>query len=185
MEYKLIKDKRRKKMIMTVENDGTVVIKAPKWTRTAKADRFYRINLGWIADKRKKLKENSGKIITLTAEDINMLKKKAADVMRRKTEYYSSVMGVKPDSIKITSAYKRWGSCSCSNNRYGICFSYRTMFLSDRCQDYIVVHELAHIKHMNHSADFYAFIEKILPDYRDREREAERFRDYHIYPHQQ
>ena len=99
-------------MIMTVENDGTVVIKAPKWTRTAKADRFYRINLGWIADKRKKLKENSGKIITLTAEDINMLKKKAADVMRRKTEYYSSVMGVKPDSIKITSAYKRWGSCS-------------------------------------------------------------------------
>jgi len=181
MEYKLIKDKRRKKMVMTVENDGTVVIKAPKWTRLAKIDRFYKANLEWIAGKRKALQDNRNKIELLTAEDIEALKQNAKKVMTAKTAYYSEIMGVKPDKVKITSAKKTWGTCIHTRNTYTVCFSYRNMFLPDRCQDYIVVHELAHIKHMDHSAQFYGFIEKFLPDYRELSAQTDRFRDYHIY----
>ena len=160
MEYKVIKDNRRKKLAMYVEKDGTVIIKVPKWTRKSIIERFYHTNLDWIKQQREKLKQQKDSFIHLSQEDISALKSRAKSVLSHKTEYYSIIMGVKPENIKITSAKKRWGSCRRYNGRYSICYSWRTMLLSDMAQDYIVVHELAHIKHFNHSSAFYMEIEK-------------------------
>ena len=63
--------------------------------------------------------------------------------------------------------WKGWGSCSGKNS---ISFSWRLMQYPEAAIDYVVVHELAHIRHHNHSAAFYSFVEKILPDYRERAR---------------
>ncbi|MBR5506725.1 MAG: M48 family metallopeptidase [Clostridia bacterium] len=84
-----------------------------------------------------------------------------------KVEYYSRIMGVKPSSVKITSAHSRFGSCSGKN---AICFSYILMCYPEEAIDYVVVHELAHIKHHNHSRSFYNFIGKFMPDYKQREK---------------
>ena len=82
-------------------------------------------------------------------------------------EKYSKLMGLKPSSVKITSAEKRFGSCSSKN---GLCFSWRLLAYPTAAVEYVVVHELAHIKHHNHSAAFYALIEKYMPDYKERQR---------------
>ena len=74
-------------------------------------------------------------------------------------------MGVKASYIKITSAKTRFGSCNPQN---GICFSWRLMLYDRRAVEYVVVHELAHIKQKNHSAAFYAEINKVMPDYKRR-----------------
>ena len=74
-------------------------------------------------------------------------------------------MQVKPASVKINSAKKRYGSCSGTNN---LNFSLYLMDKDERFIDYVVVHELAHIKHHNHSSDFYKFIEQFMPDYKYR-----------------
>ena len=74
-------------------------------------------------------------------------------------------MGVNPTSVKITSAQTRYGSCSAKN---GICYSWRVMLLPEDLIDYIVVHELAHIREHNHSPAFYRVIERELPDYKKR-----------------
>lgn len=168
-------------MVMTVENDGTVLIKVPKWTRKASIERFYRANLDWIDTQRRKLHADSHKYISLSPEDIKRLKKQAKAVLSQKTAYYSDVMGLKPEYVKITSAAKRWGSCHRKGNRYSVCYSYRTIFLPDRVQDYIVVHELAHMVHFDHSKAFYSLVEQILPDWRNLSRQADNFKDYHIY----
>ncbi|MBQ6850408.1 MAG: DUF45 domain-containing protein [Oscillospiraceae bacterium] len=181
MDYKTVKDNRRKRMVMTVENDGTVVIKVPKYTRKAAIDSFYRANLGWIAQRRQTLAENSANIKVLSSRDISELKKQAYTVMSRKTAYYGQIMGLQPDKIKITSAKKRWGSCIKNKDRYTVCYSFRTMFLSDRVQDYIAVHELAHMVHFDHSKDFYSLVGKILPDWRLLSAQADNFKDWHIY----
>lgn len=76
-------------------------------------------------------------------------------------------MGVSPTGIKITSAKKRFGSCSGKNS---LCFSFMLMQYPEEAVDYVVVHELAHIRHHNHSRDFYRFIEKYMPDYKEREK---------------
>lgn len=181
MEYKIIKDNRRKKLAMYVEKDGTVIIKVPKWTRKSLIERFYRENIIWIEQQREKLKLQKDNFITLSENDISALKSRAKTVLSQKTEYYSRIMGVNPESIKITSAKKRWGSCRRCAGRYSICYSWRTMLLSDRAQDYIVVHELAHIKHFNHSTAFYMEIEKILPNWKELEKETDNFKDIYLY----
>ena len=74
-------------------------------------------------------------------------------------------MGVQPAGITTTAARTRFGSCS-GNNRLSV--SLYLMAFPDAAIEYVVVHELAHIRHKNHGPDFYRFVEKTLPDYRQR-----------------
>ena len=76
-------------------------------------------------------------------------------------------MDVYPKNIKITSAKKRFGSCSTKNN---ICFSYLLMLYPIEAITYVVVHELAHIKYHNHSSDFHNYIKKFLPQAKEYEK---------------
>ena len=94
-----------------------------------------------------------------------VLREKAKQIIPQKVEYYSEIMGVKPIAVKINSAKKRYGSCSGKNS---LNFSLYLMDKEEDFIDYVVVHELAHIKHHNHSKDFYKFIEGFMPDYKER-----------------
>ena len=68
MEYKVIKDNRRKKLAMYVEKDGTVIIKVPKWTRKSIIERFYHTNLDWIKQQREKLKQQKDSLKDLKSK---------------------------------------------------------------------------------------------------------------------
>lgn len=78
---------------------------------------------------------------------------------------YAERMGVTPSAVKINGAKTRWGSCSAKKN---INFSWRLIMADDEVIDYVIVHELAHLTEMNHSARFWAVVENVLPDYRER-----------------
>ena len=82
-----------------------------------------------------------------------------------KVQYYAKLMNLYPTGLKITSARTRFGSCSGKNS---ICFSWRLMDYPESAIDYVVVHELAHIAHKNHGPQFWALVERYLPDYRAR-----------------
>ncbi len=163
---------------MSVERDGTVVIKAPKNATKAFIDSFYNKNLDWVRQRQAEHKRNSARGAPPTDEEIMRLKRQAKEVLTRKADYYAALMGLKYKSVKITSAKSRWGSCKKDG---GICYSYRTMLLSDKCQDYIVVHELSHIVHFNHSAAFWRQVAEVLPDYRQRQAEIKAFSHYDLY----
>ena len=74
-------------------------------------------------------------------------------------------MGLAPAGLSITGARTRFGSCSAQNR---ISLSWRIMQYPEAAIDYVVVHELAHIKEKNHSDRFYAIVEQYLPDYLER-----------------
>ena len=78
---------------------------------------------------------------------------------------YAKKMGVMPTDVKVNDAKSRWGSCS---SKKSINFSWRLMMADDGVIDYIIVHELAHLTEMNHSPRFWAIVENVLPDYRER-----------------
>lgn len=103
-----------------------------------------------------------------TPEQLEQLRAAAKAHIPGRVAYFALQMGVQPASVKITSARTRYGSCSSKN---GLCFSLFLMEKSNRAIDYVVVHELAHIRQHNHSPAFYKEIEKILPDYRERIKE--------------
>ena len=165
MEYKLIRSKR-KTIELSIDDDFVPLVKAPLKMSTEDIEKFVLKHEKWIKKHVLKKREHAEKY-SLSEEEISVLKMKALPYLTERTEYFAKIMGVKPSGIKITSAEKRFGSCSAKNS---ICYSWRLMQYPPEAIDYVVVHELAHIVHKNHGADFYKLIEKYLPDYKNREK---------------
>ena len=170
MDYEIeIVRSDRTTIALEITKDLRVLIRAPK---AATDETLYAIaekNKAWI-EKHLEIRRQRNEARTayeLTDADIERLKAEARRVIPPKVDYYAKLMGVKPKSVKITSAHSRFGSCSGQN---GLCFSYILMRYPEEAIDYVVVHELAHIKHHNHGRSFYAFIGKFMPDYKQREK---------------
>ena len=96
---------------------------------------------------------------------IEWYKGEAKEKIEGRVRYYSDRFHLLPKGTKITGAKSRWGSCSRENR---LSFSWRIIMAPLRIVDYILVHELVHIKEKNHSWNFWEALEKILPDYRER-----------------
>jgi predicted metal-dependent hydrolase len=86
-------------------------------------------------------------------------------VTKERTEVYQKSLGVTPRSIKIDKICDRWGSC---NTKKEITYNYLIVTLPMELIDYIVVHELCHIYHMNHDRSFWRKVGSIMPDYKKR-----------------
>ena len=165
-EYRLIRS-QRKTVSLEITREAEVLVRAPNRMKRAEIDRFVEKHEDWIRVHLEKVEQKKKVRQSLTEEDIVRLKQDAVRILPEKVAYYSRIMNLKPTGLKITSAQKRFGSCSGKNS---LCFSWMLMQYPEVAIDYVVVHELAHIKHHNHSREFYALIERYLPDYRERER---------------
>ncbi len=165
-EYQLTRSKR-KTFSISISRDLKVLIKAPLKASVKDIEAMIAAHSDWIEKHivlRKELEEKEQSNV-LTPVEIERLKQNAKAILPQKVEHFSKIMGVTPACVKITSATTRWGSCS---GRNSLCFSYRLMLLPEGAIDYIVVHELAHIRVKNHSKKFYKEIETYMPDYKDR-----------------
>jgi predicted metal-dependent hydrolase len=80
----------------------------------------------------------------------------------QKIIYFNSFYNFKYNKIFIKNHQRRWGSCSSKRN---LNFNYKIIFLPERLQNYLIVHELCHLKEMNHSKGFWALVAKTIPDY--------------------
>ncbi len=165
MNYTIVRS-NRKTLCLQITDKCDIVVKAPKFLPKSQIDEFVEKHIGWINKKIEYQKRKSDKY-NLTDEQIKLLRKNALEYLPKAVEYYSAVMGVRCEGVKITSAKKRFGSCSGKNN---ICFSLYLMKYPKDAVDYVVVHELAHIKYKNHSKEFYLYLERFMPDYKKREK---------------
>jgi predicted metal-dependent hydrolase len=94
---------------------------------------------------------------------ISWYKKKAKEYLSERVEFFSRKLFLQPRQVKITSAGKRWGSCSEDNN---LSFSFRLIMAPPAVIDYVVVHELMHVKEKSHSSRFWKLIEAVMPEYK-------------------
>ena len=165
-EYKIIKSKR-KIIAIQVTLNGEIIVRAPSGMSGAAIEKFVADKKLWLEKAIISQREKAKSKKEYTEEDCKELRKKAKEVIPQKVAYYSRIMGVKPESVKITSAKTRYGSCSSKNT---LNFSLFLMDKDERFIDYVVIHELAHIRHHNHSKQFYAFVECFMPDYKEIEK---------------
>ncbi len=91
-------------------------------------------------------------------------KQQARKVIVERVHHYAKLSGTKYNSINLTSAETRWGSCSSQKN---LNFNWRLIMAPLEVIDYVVAHELAHLKEMNHSRDFWETVRKMFPLYRE------------------
>ena len=153
MTYEIVRSRRRT-VALEVTREGRVVVRAP-----------LRMTQGEIEKAKAKVAARQAAYPPLTEAEIAALRQRAKEVLPGKVAHYAAIMGVVPTSVKITAARTRFGSCSGKN---GICFSLYLMQYPEEAIDYVVVHELAHIRHHDHSSAFYAEVAKVMPDYRAR-----------------
>jgi predicted metal-dependent hydrolase len=90
--------------------------------------------------------------------------KKARAELPLRLEFWSRRMGLQPSKVSIRGQSTRWGSCS---GRGEIALNWKLLCAPSAVVDYVIVHELAHLQHMNHSPRFWALVAEILPSYRD------------------
>jgi predicted metal-dependent hydrolase len=163
---KILKSRRRT-LSLSVTAELEVIVKAPISMPLWEINEFVQKHSEWIEKQlhfRREQREKA-KSLMLTPERIAGLKRQAAEQLPKRVAYYAGIMGVRPTGVKITSARTRWGSCSGKN---GLNFSFLLMLVPPAAIDYVVVHELAHIRVKNHGAEFYREIERYLPDYKQR-----------------
>lgn len=102
-----------------------------------------------------------------TQQLLQWLKEQLLLVLLPSVAYYAGVMGVVPKSVQLSNAKTKWGSCSYAN---ALRFSWRLIFCPPDVLDYLVVHELTHIKNKSHNRLFWQQVEDTLPNYKEQEK---------------
>ena len=163
--YRIIRSDR-KSLGLEITREGELLVRAPRRMSETRIQLALARHRRWIEAHREAAMERQIRHPEPTEEEKAILIARAREYIPERVAYYSSLMGLIPAGITITGAEKRFGSCSGKNR---LCFSWRLMNYPVEAIDYVVVHELAHIRHHNHSRDFYALVASILPDYKARQ----------------
>ncbi|MCI6467556.1 MAG: M48 family metallopeptidase [Faecalicatena sp.] len=162
-EYEIIYS-NRKTLAVQITPDGTVKVRAPRRCPNSTIDHFLQEKQSWILKYVSKAKQNPlSEKPPLPPSERNRYIKIARDIFTQKTAYYAGIMHVTYGRISIREQKTRWGSCSSEGN---LNYNWRLIFAPEEVLDYIVVHELAHRREMNHSKAFYAVVESVLPEYK-------------------
>ena len=164
-EFEIIRS-ARKTVCVQITREAKVIVRAPNRMKREAIDAFVAKHAEWIG-KHLERREAKNELEYADEEREAQLRALAGDIIPRKVEEFAKIMRVCPASVKITGAKTRFGSCSGKN---ALCFSWRVMCYPEKAVDYVVVHELAHIIHHDHSEKFWKTVEKYMPDYKEAEK---------------
>ena len=165
MNYTVIKS-RRKTLALQIKG-GELIVRAPMKISTREIENFVCEHKDWIEKHLEKSRERAEKAeqaVPLTDSEIKLLSKQAKALFAERAAHYAALIGVDYAKITVRRQKMRWGSCTGKGN---LSFNLALMLAPPRVLDSVVVHELCHRKHMNHSPQFYSEMARVFPDYRE------------------
>ena len=163
--YTLKRSKKARRMRLAVHCDGSVVVTMPYRFQETAAERFIQEKAKWLFSKITFFKQSEGKSFAkYSYDDYLKYKKDAMTIIEKKVQYFVGKYGYLYNKISIKNQKTCWGSCSKKDN---LNFNYKVLFLPENIQDYIIAHELCHLKEHNHSKKFWGLVFDILPQYQE------------------
>ena len=157
---------RRRSIGLSITRDAQLIVRAPHWVSTEHINKLIVQKESWIKRKQEQLRSRANQRLNLSPEEKASHQSRAIAVISERVQLYAKQLGLSYRSIGIGSARTRWGSCSSMGN---LRFNWALILAPERVLDYVVVHELTHLRQMNHSARFWAELGKVIPDYRQDE----------------
>lgn len=157
---------RSKSIRVIVHGDGRVVLTKPIWVTAHRAELFLQDKTHWLLDTLQKTKDaqkNDSKRKG-SPEEFARLKHHALKfVQQRVAEMNALYYGFTYSRVTVRNQKTRWGSCSKNGN---LSFNYRILHLDRECADYLIAHELCHLKEFNHSEAFWRLVSHASPQYK-------------------
>jgi len=145
---------------------GEIIARAPLHMKDEEIYSFIESKKSWVEKNLAKIEKREkaiSEVQPFTEKEIKALAEKAKVIIPERVRYYAPKIGVTYNRITIRCQRTRWGSCSSKGN---LNFNCLLALFPIEVIDSVVVHELCHRKHMNHSPQFYAEIEKVFPEYK-------------------
>ncbi len=168
IEYKIRKSKKAKHLKLVINNNAEILVVIPWRLSNQIAEEFLYQKIDWVLKILRSLKDKPVSLISKSnEEDYQKYKKLALEVVKKKINYFNTFYKFSFNRITIKNQKTRWGSCSIQGN---LNFNYRIIFLNEKLCDYIVVHELCHLKEMNHSKRFWGLVAKTILDHKTRKK---------------
>lgn len=165
-EYNVeVRRSKRKSAAIKITADMQIVVFVPLYVSDNEIERMVISKSKWIDEHMLKVQstiDERSKLEKITFEQVKELADQAVEYIPKRVKYYAEKENFVYNKITIKNLVSRWGSCSTKGN---LNFNCLLMLTPDYVIDYIVVHELCHLREMNHSEKFWAEVEKIMPDY--------------------
>ncbi|MDQ3076213.1 MAG: M48 family metallopeptidase [bacterium] len=149
---------------IAVHADGQVVVIKSRRVPDFLVRSFVKNKESWILEQVKKAEQRPKKLLAhYSAKDFKEKKERSLVLVRERVSYFNQFYNLEVKNITIRNQKTRWGSCSGKKN---LSFNYKIVFLPQELQDYIIVHELCHLKEMNHGKAFWDLVTLQIPEHK-------------------
>jgi predicted metal-dependent hydrolase len=162
---RFVRVKRARRYLLRIHADGTLRVTLPPGGSVSEAEAFVRKQAGWVAREQARLLRAAAQAPdpARTAE----LRRQADAELPARLRELAAQHGFALTGVRVRDQRTRWGSCS---RRGGISLNWRLIQMPAHVRDYILLHELAHLRHLNHSRQFWKLVASICPWYREAHR---------------
>lgn len=158
-------NKRSRTLKLAIYRDGSLVVTTPPRVSEYTIVDFLYKKAVWVIEKIEYFKNSPQiEVITHTKEEIVYYKKIAEEILHKRLPFFNNFYTFSYNTVTIKNVTTRWGSCSSKGN---LNFNYKIALLPPNLSDYIIVHELCHLKEMNHSERFWKLVEKQIPNHKE------------------
>jgi predicted metal-dependent hydrolase len=153
-----VRHRRARRYLLRVDDQGRVRVTIPRGGSKRDAMAFAERHTRWVAEQRARIRPPQW-----TDEERRTLKDRARAVLPPRLLELAAVHGLRVSRISIRNQRTRWGSCGRDGH---ICLNWRLVLMPDWVRDYVLVHELMHLRKMDHSPAFWRLVAAASPDYR-------------------
>lgn len=153
-----------KRYVIRVRHDGSVRVTVPRWGSRRQAEQFAEEQRLWIERQRARVRESAARRPAYSPEAIAELRRQASDELPRRLRSLAGDHGLQVSRISVRNQRSRWGSCSPSGH---ICLNWRLVLMPECVRDYVLIHELMHLRRLDHSRHFWRLVADACPDYQN------------------
>jgi predicted metal-dependent hydrolase len=157
-EYYFVRHRRARRYLLRVDPDGRVRVTIPRGGSRREADAFALRNRGWIQAQLSRVRPP-----TIPPDTQRVWRARAKAVLPARLYELAGRYGLAVTAVSIRSQKTRWGSCGRNGH---ISLNWRLMLMPDWVRDYVLVHELMHLRRLDHSPTFWRLVEVACPEYR-------------------
>ena len=165
MEF--VRHPKARRYVIRVRPDGSVRVTLPRWGSRRHAELFAEQQRSWIERQRAQVQESAARRHPLTPEAVKELRLRAVRELPTRLRHLAEHHGLHVSRVSVRNQRSRWGSCSPSGH---ICLNWRLVLMPDAVSDYVLIHELMHLRRLDHSRHFWRLVAHACPDYEDSRR---------------